>query len=495
MRNNHRRDIFLSAATSTNNIQSTIGQWLIEGRYNFSKSNLQPLLVFAYEQTGRLQANVYQFANMFFIAAEQQTLDAFQRMIANWNQGESQTAKELIGVINGNPNEVAAAHFSDMQTFLLGYYYGLLRSLLDVSQIVVQEAFGSWAWDDWELFNYIKSAGPSLDLGSLELRDGKDASHHSLAGSRPYNSSPVSTRNSPNHLRFWERHFVLKLAAYLFGGAEMKQIRAAERGCCGIKGKLTVVDATLLGKTDHWSRVRNFVLLDVDDTVFPSDSRGIIRSGGQDFSMNNCTLVNIPDPVPLEDIKLARGTPDFNTLVEPKWDEDMNACMVTFRRQGRLVHSMDPDTIFHAILAASTVSPEVDCHSEAVRFVTDGLSIAGKSILDEKDQEQCKIQQDITGTSLLSNSNDIWSRVGKLTLEQFDGGKIPVMPRSGSQEISRICVATNGLPKMKTCLVSACNVPYTFNTLHFPVKRELTLPRAAANGLVVDLDHGQILVK
>lgn len=487
-RNNQRRDIFLSAASSTGRIAITIGQWLIESRMTtMNNMKLQPIFTFAYGMSGRLQANVYQFAMMFFLAPDQATLDAFQRLIATWNQPESKTAAELIGVMNDKPNEISPSHFSDVQTFTLGYYYGLLRSIIDIRQMTVQEAFGSWTWNDWELFNLLRS-GATVDLGALGLAKDEANSDATQIGSVPTGASPHR-----NRLRFWERHFVMKLAAYLFAGSEIKQVRSIERGACGVKGKLTLVDAALLGDADHWSRVRDFVLLDVDDTVFPSNTVGVINCGRQNINMGNLTQLQRPlNYVPLEEIVLAKGTLDFTSLVEPQWDEDMNACMLTYRRAGRLVHTIHPDIVYHAVLGASQLSPEVECHSEMVRFVTETLAIEGMNILDEKDENQCQIESRV---SPVQSDSSPWDSVAQLSIEYFDGGKIPVMWQSQDSSTHRLCIATNNLRKVRSCLVSVCNIPFTFNTLAFPCKRERNVPAAMTRGLVVDLDCGQILIK
>jgi hypothetical protein len=76
---------------------------------------------------------------------------------------------------------------------------------------------------------------------------------------------------------FMYRHEILKLTAYLFGGAEIGQIRRAAYGSVGIIGKIPVLYTSLVrGRPSNFGK---FSLLDVDASFVPSNDNGIVMPG------------------------------------------------------------------------------------------------------------------------------------------------------------------------------------------------------------------------
>jgi hypothetical protein len=244
---------------------------------------------------------------------------------------------------------------------------------------------------------------------------------------------------------------VLKLVAYLFAGAGMKQIQNVGTGCCGIKGKLTAVDYILLGAADDTSQICKFALLDIDDTVFPSNSLGLLHGGGQD--QGTCTPMENTVERELSSFALDSRTEDFTSLVEPKWDFDANTCVIAYRRRGRLVHKLDAVTIYNQILDSSRSSRWIDGGHGLLQFAVDGIFTANVAIVGENRGQLIYWEHDTEDHSTASKMTGI-------SLERYDGCQVP-LPLVEREDLSTRAlgyVATNGLRKTRTCIASLYNL-------------------------------------
>ncbi|KAI9862949.1 MAG: hypothetical protein M1813_004122 [Trichoglossum hirsutum] len=94
---------------------------------------------------------------------------------------------------------------TELEAFLLGYYDSILTPLIDTSKLSLKEAYESWGWSDTQIIKEIKW-----------IRLGVD---------QDYNRYP--------------RHRVVRLAGYLFAGADYKaQLQQMRERSIGVLGKL-----------------------------------------------------------------------------------------------------------------------------------------------------------------------------------------------------------------------------------------------------------------
>ena len=204
--------------------------------------------------------------------------------------------------------------FSALQMFILGYYYRLLRPLLDTSQLEMQEAFGSWGW---------------CDIGSLKFLQSIVCKVFGFRNVRQ---------------RFINRHDILKLLGYLFVSADIDQLNTVWKGAIGVTGKLMVVISTLLGATHQPDDFGKFCLLDIDPTCIPSSTAGVIVSRFPTWhtskSLPSSPLVEL-DALP--DFPASAGfREDFTIHIEPDWDRDAETCLIAYRHEGRIVNRLNP---------------------------------------------------------------------------------------------------------------------------------------------------------
>ncbi|KAB8416359.1 hypothetical protein FH972_024878 [Carpinus fangiana] len=441
MQNNRRREVFLSAYQSVADVSINAAQ-LISGNM-LSREDFQPLYALEYIQQGRLPEMVSKFCTEYLVGPSHSAGQALNRIVSGWALSETAKHQVLDAAVLLNP-ELAGEQLAELQIFVTGYYYGLLRPLIDTSRMSVVEAFASWTWNDMEIFQVLRS-GRKLH-GEPKIPN--DEKHRPMA---------------VNHL---ERTFILKLAAYLFAGATIEQIRNVRRGCCGVKGKFILLDRTLMGDADDISKICQFSLLDIDGTCLPSNSLGLLVAGGQDLA--GIKSINERDSKQLNEIVLHASVPDFTSLIEPKWGHDLNAPMITYRRRGRIIHRCDPEAVFNAVFAASSITD--------VYYGTEGQFRRAKKL----------------SRSTSRSDNEIVLAV-PVELEEFDGEKVPLLIQGVGSDSTPLCVATNNLPKIRSC-IATIYCQDTSESIHLAHLRKR--PNGCSDqALIVDLDSCQVIVK
>jgi hypothetical protein len=213
-----------------------------------------------------------------------------------------------------------------LQAYFLGYWYNLLLPLLDTSQLDSQEGFGSWSWADLECLDFIRE----------------------MVRTRMHQRTKNGKRV------FLYRHEVLKLTAYLFGGAEIGQIRRAMYGSVGIIGKIPVLYSSLVrGRPKNFGK---FSLLDIDASAIPSSDSGIVMPGDakaarflKSTEVTNRSTAILPQmlqDVQVESLVQANvGEEDFTLHIEPDWYNDSQTCLVVYRHKGRVITRANPRQI------------------------------------------------------------------------------------------------------------------------------------------------------
>jgi hypothetical protein len=145
-------------------------------------------------------------------------------------------------------------------------------------------------------------------------------------------------RRSTKVNKFFSRHEITKLVAYLFGDASKEQLASISAGMVGVIGKLVVLHRSLLDDVDSADSITKYALLDINPTCIPSNAQGLVSCAKQ----SACT----PQTADVEDISAfyninGKGT-DFTSQIEPAWGYDPNVCLLVYRYKGRLVHKINP---------------------------------------------------------------------------------------------------------------------------------------------------------
>jgi hypothetical protein len=306
-----------------------------------------------------------------------------------------------------------------LQAFFLGYWYQLLLPLLDTSQLATQEAFGFWGWSDICSLDFIRE----IVHTRLHQRK-KDRKVYSLY-----------------------RHEILKLTAYLFGGAEISQVQAAKFGAVGILGKIPVLYSSLVrGNPGNFGK---FSLLDIDPSCIPSNTSGVVFPGNAKATpfhtpqgLPNSGAVFQPKPVDeiqiQELIQQGRADDDFTIHIEPDWNYDSQTCLVTYRHKGRVVHRLNPRQI-DLVLA---------------RYMFDE-SCATKSNIEDASQASSSSNESQAPPYKIPTSCNM------ISLSGFEGG-MAVAPEEQLAEVAEyspgyvftpILVNTSGVTNAFVCLV------------------------------------------
>jgi hypothetical protein len=324
--NNKRRMIFkngyqVSKALALRAVSSPFGNGDTDPGILISSLDTEPL--------AREDTEIRRLAEHFLPLVNKSAMKGLTEIIDSWRIQSLELRNIVLSGLADTPMaNIHAEQYveckADLQIFLLGYYYGMLGSILDDTRIAMKEAFGSWGWNDDDFFvriaAFVKSGMKTDERGAVRK----------------------------NGILYW-RYQVLRIAAYLLAGAEPYQVDAIGLGSIGLHARLTITTSALLGDADTPEKITKFCLLDIDPTTIPCNGLGIIKPGKQ-----SNTAVQAPMSFPLvvsQPIPAACDqTKDFTSHIEPAWGYDPNLCLVAYRYEGRLIHKVDPTIAEMAVL-------------------------------------------------------------------------------------------------------------------------------------------------
>lgn len=192
---------------------------------------------------------------------------------------------------------------AEVQSFVLGFYYAMLKLLLDTSQLIAQEAYGDGQWNDLDLFDEIKRI---LQVNVDEV--GKESS------SEPRIFLPLRS--------------IIQLLAIFFTGADRTQRDAisASKAVIGLHGKIFIVPAGLLRHADEPTKAMKFYLLVLDYTAIQSDPKGLIFSADDQMFPDSVTIPTEGMLGVITEVNPHRLDQDFTSHIEPDWDNDLQVC-------------------------------------------------------------------------------------------------------------------------------------------------------------------------
>ncbi|KAI4276215.1 MAG: hypothetical protein L6R38_005718 [Xanthoria sp. 2 TBL-2021] len=281
----------------------------------------------------RLDSDVYRFADWLFPVPTPAASNALLDIVRELNGSNRETHNmEMIAMSLDKESMKSRSYGLDtaydygdalhwFQAFFLGYWYQLLLPLLDTTQLATPEAFGAWAWGDIHCLNLIREVV----------------------------CTRLHQRKQKGRVYMLYRFEILKLAAYLFGGAERRQVETVKYGAIGILGKLPVLYSSLVvPRPGNFGR---FSLIDIDPSCIPSGTNGVVYPGNARNATKRTPNDSISDAVMFQDAVLeevsikqlqGRAIEDFTIHIEPDWDYDSQTCLVTYRHRGRVVQRLNP---------------------------------------------------------------------------------------------------------------------------------------------------------
>ena len=379
-------------------------------------------------ETQRLHPDVFRLVNTFLLLDSPETCEALQDLVSSWSEQGLEYVTSFLTIRqlmkpsaaqsgpSARPQQVwlpiADADVSrercmvQLRTFLLGYYYGTLIQILDVSNLQTKECFGSWSWNDMNFFKMI------MELVKSQI-DGQTTGK-----------------------MYW-RYQIMKMVAYLFAGAEDDQLSLLKHGSAGIVAKLSVLTPGLLGEADTPRKISKLHLLDVDPTVIPSNQRGIVLCGGEE----HCKVHerHSRESLPYDaSFKNWNSDPDFTSHLEPAWGYDTNLSLVAYRYKGRLIHKVNPLQAEAAVLEWWAGSQHTTDEATVVRSIS--AVDLGRTPAQSEDEEAAP---EVSYVFVASPSD-------------FEGGHIQVTDNVAltGQHARVIFVASTAKPKARTCIAA-----------------------------------------
>lgn len=317
--------------------------------------------------------------------ANSQIVDAMGSIMGRYPRWRDQQNPSKLDYLESDPSCLA-----EVQILVMGYYYALLKPLLDASQLTIKEAYGDWQWNDLNLLYRLNEI----------LRTDSSQSHGSTKA-------------------YLSRTSIVKLLAILFAGAEEAQYKAINDSSIGVHGRITIVPMSMLGHADSIESVSRFCLLDFDSSAIPSNARGMILSGQP---LQHIEVRTVPNKEKLCDIRGISATAsldeDFSSHIEPDWDNDVQSCQIVYRYKGRMVRRFSPLQIERSVSFLGSLVPVSGGPSELFHAMS------------------------------LIESHD---RVYLEGMESFFDRKTPI-PSLDHSEKESVLLATRGCNKARACL-------------------------------------------
>jgi hypothetical protein len=190
----------------------------------------------------RIETEIFELGERYLLLNTQKAMDSLALLVDSWHTPTSKQRAEVVqglGLVGRRGDDFE--NHAEFQVFLLGYYYAAMSSILDTTQMSLQEAFGSWGWNDLDFFDFI----------------------------RAFSKTKLNHKGDGN--LFWKFQ-VLKLIAYLFAGAEADQLSQMGTGAIGVLAKLSIVSAALMGSADTPEKITKFFSLTPTPLAYPAPS-------------------------------------------------------------------------------------------------------------------------------------------------------------------------------------------------------------------------------
>jgi len=353
---------------------------------------------------GRLDPRLYFIVDMFLLKTTPKVVASLESLLLSLP--ECDLALIDRGALEGMNidiiNSLNMRSIAKLQVFLMGYYYSVLGSLLDTSQLDIKEAFGSWGWYDHNLMKNINSFRSGCS-DPAQPRGSKATVYHSL---------------------FVPRVEVLKFTAYLFAGAGWEDVQNLPPSSIGVIGKLILVTSTLLSSPSNNTELGKMHLLDIDSTAIPSNARGIITPGVATpitFNKSDWTIQS------LDNIKDSGRGPieDFTLHLEPDWERDVQTCLLNHRYKGRLVTKIDALQKLEAMHHL---------------FVETGIPEGQKNSYEVLQPE--------------TRSSEHWLNVVEIGLEDFHNSSVHYGRMTGSETYNGSILFARKCPHARACITT-----------------------------------------
>ncbi|OAL45383.1 hypothetical protein IQ07DRAFT_684306 [Pyrenochaeta sp. DS3sAY3a] len=271
------------------------------------------------EVCDRVDDSIYRLAGTFGFAVNNELCQSLEKELSNhlpqvdWLLDQlapnSRDPSALPKSIQGDADQIDL--FTIFQAFFMGYYYDIFLRLVDTDGLELKIVDGAWGFRSTQLLIDVKSSCciPAIRKSGIPRRTIIELLCSMLCSQR------ISIDN--------------------FGSS---------RDCIGYVGKRTLLCNSVLKHCITPEEVAQFVLLDIDVGILPSDTNGIIRSG----------VAQMPTLVALEAAQPGRivesgPTEDCTRHIEADWDVNPETALLCIRYKGRRLLSLnvgETDVIF-----------------------------------------------------------------------------------------------------------------------------------------------------
>jgi hypothetical protein len=292
----------------------------------------------------RLDTLEYRVIDTFLPVISDRVSQHIQNLVGGWDKHTRNGMETYLSKDGDAPQlHLQEAAQAELQAFLLGFYYALLRPIVDCSRLSVQEVYGAW--------------GYTTSRFLLAIRRMKC---HAKTRPSPLRSPRVDGKE---HCQFFKREAVLYLVAFLFAGVEPNSgvvspghVRnmsiTSATSTIGILSKISVLPRIMLGSNLERRHAAQLCLLDCDTSFIPCNTSGWVQEG-----MSSHLILDDVDSESGSNLsggELLRrlwsdNTSDFTPHLEPDWDNDVQCSMLVYRHRGRIVYSMPFSSILHAL--------------------------------------------------------------------------------------------------------------------------------------------------
>ncbi|KAK0640136.1 hypothetical protein DIS24_g9665 [Lasiodiplodia hormozganensis] len=197
--------------------------------------------------------------------------------------------------------------FTVFQAFILGYYYGIVLSVVDTETLEFKSVDGGWGY----------RTGYGLNIIRTEINKAK----------------PKTTSG----MVVFGRQVILRISSLLLfsNDTQIAEITGT-RWCLGVVGKRALLASSLIRGCHSPQDIGRFILLDVDVGGVPTSSDGLVRGGDGEYLEK--------DYVDETAVSISKygGDEDFTRHIEPDWEGNPELMLLCIRYKGRRITTLNP---------------------------------------------------------------------------------------------------------------------------------------------------------
>jgi hypothetical protein len=262
------------------------------------------------------------------------TLKWLQSQTAEFRFSDGETKVGKISVQIEDPqfkNNARINGFTLLQAFFMGYYYGVILSVVDTDSLQIPVVEGAWGFRSARFLNIMSAVLVEINAAP-SIKTDRDSIQWSS-----------EEEEEEEEVEVLQSNILLSILSVLLLGVEVdvpfsKSDPRLDR-VIGVVRSRALLLKSLVKPCETLEDVGRFILLDVDVSGIPTNRLGLVYVGVADVRRSD---IGEEEFIVANAFGSTSGTNDASFHIEADWDENPESLLICVRHQGRRVRTIDP---------------------------------------------------------------------------------------------------------------------------------------------------------